>query len=331
MVKRVEILEVLEAVSPGLAKKEVLEHTGCFLFTGDYVRTFNDEIACEHPLPSGLSISGGIPAEPLLRLLRSLPDEEVRMEQTDDELCIKAKRRRGGIRLKQVDSFAEVKIPDKWESMPEGLADAVNVAQECVSTDEFLFILTCVHIHPQWVEGGDNYQLVRYPIETGIDESLLLRRGSLDRIKGLEATEWAWTEDWVHFRTGSGGVISYRRYMENYPDFTEIVNVSGETVKLPEEMKRVVERAGIFSADEGTDQVRIELKSDEIRVRGEGSNGWFEERDNVEYGGEPLSFLISPNLITELTCRNNKCEIAKRQLIVKTPKFRYATVIDMGK
>jgi len=77
MVKRIELLGCLELLTPGLAKKELIEQSACFVFRDGLAQTFNDEVACS--MKADYGIEGAVPAEPLLNLLRQLPDENIKL------------------------------------------------------------------------------------------------------------------------------------------------------------------------------------------------------------------------------------------------------------
>ena len=53
-INRMNLLNVLESVHPGLSKRDMVEQSACFVFQGGRVITFNDEIACS--LETELSI-----------------------------------------------------------------------------------------------------------------------------------------------------------------------------------------------------------------------------------------------------------------------------------
>ena len=44
-VSREKLMQALEAVSPGLANRELIEQSSCFVFKSGMVMTFNDEVA----------------------------------------------------------------------------------------------------------------------------------------------------------------------------------------------------------------------------------------------------------------------------------------------
>ena len=185
-VNREELLKVLQSVSPGLAAKEILEQSSCLVFLDGKVATFNDEVACSRKSP--LDLTGAVKAKPLLELLGKLAEDDIEVEQSNGELLVKGKRRKAGVRMEAevmlpVDAVEE---PDEWMKLPAEFSEAVSIVHTCASGEESQFVLTCVHIHPEYLEACDKLQVVRYPLETGVEESTLVRAESLRKIVGYD-------------------------------------------------------------------------------------------------------------------------------------------------
>jgi hypothetical protein len=72
-VNREQFIKELESVQAGLSVRAATEQSNCFVFSDGVVRTFNDEIACEQK--TSLKITGAVIADPLISLLRKLPEE----------------------------------------------------------------------------------------------------------------------------------------------------------------------------------------------------------------------------------------------------------------
>ena len=152
-VNRMELLNVLASVHPGLSKREMVEQSSCFVFTKGRVITFNDEIACSHK--TSLKIEGAVQAEPLLAILRKLGEEDVDVKVDKGEFRFTGKRRRGGVSMESeillpVDSV-DFPSKDQWKSFPAEFSDGISLVEKCCGKDESTFSVTCVHIYPKWV------------------------------------------------------------------------------------------------------------------------------------------------------------------------------------
>lgn len=330
-VSREDFLRQLESVAPGLSPREIIEQSSCFIFKDGKVITYNDEVACY--APSVLEgIEGAVKAEKLLELLQKLPEEQIEISQQGGELLVKGKSRRAGIRMEEdiALTLESLEAPEKWRKLPEEFTEAVSIVQQCASQDQTSFEMTCIHLHPEWIEACDNFQICRWPMATGFKTSILVRQSSLKHIVPLGVTKFGETSGWLHFKNDDGLMLSCRKYEEEYRDMTQFLKVKGSPTRLPKALADAAEKAAIFSTENGrNDRILVELKAGRIRVRGEGTSGWYTEDKKIAYDGEEMRFLIAPALLTELTKKYEECSIGPGRLKVKGDKYTYvACLID---
>lgn len=341
-INRKKWLAELEAVAPGLDLRGMVEEQStCFVFRDGRVITYNNEVACS-AASSLAGVDGAVQADPLMKLLRKLKEDEVDVSVGDGKLLVKGKGRRAGVTMEAdvtlpVESIDE---PERWRKLPEGFVEAVDVVRRCAGTDESRFVLTCVHVCPEWVEATDDFQIIRYPIKTGfkwtkteedgVFQGVLVRRESLRHLAAAGVTEFGLTEDWLHFRNPDGLTLSCRRYPGKYPRLDDALDVDGVAVTLPEGLAEAVEKAGIFSGDdEAGDQVSVELRDGRLRLEGHGTSGWYEERRRIEYEGKPVKFRIEPELLIEIVRRADVWRVAEGRLRVDGGKFTYVSCTDI--
>lgn len=327
-INRLRLLQQLECVEPGLSTREVTEQSSCVVFQEGRVFTFNDEVSCS--AECDLDAHGAVHAAPLLSILRKLVEDEIDVEVGEDEMKIIGKRRSIGLRMESqiLLPIGAVKPPKRFTDLHPEFCEAVNIVQQCASKNEAFFNVTCVHVHPNWVEACDNYQLSRYDLETGVKQPFLVRRDAIKHIQQLGMTQFGETESWVHFRNTNGLVMSCRRYVEQYPDLSKLLKVKGSKMTLPKGLTEAVERASIFSAENTEqDEVMVDLSPGRVRVRGTGISGWYKETRKINYDGAPLSFMIPPQLFITIVKRFNDCEVTKDKLKVDGGKFIYVTTL----
>lgn len=330
-VKREELLSVLESVQPGLSSKPIVEQSSCFVFTKKNVVTFNDEVACRKKCDLGFE--GAVQAVPLLSLLRKLPEDELEIEVKGNEFLVKGKRRTSGIGLEAqiLLPIESMEKPGEWKPLPEDFQEAIGLASLCVGKDESKYWETCVHLHPKYIEAGDNDQFTRFKIKTPFDGPSLVRGASIKHIVELDMTEFSDTKTWLHFRNPSGLIISCRRDVsEEYKDISQILELEdGKQTTLPRGLSEAAEKAEIFSAENPDDnQVQIELKPGKLRIRGEGVSGWYSEVKKIKYTGPAMVFRMSPKLLGSITKRHNDCFIGDGKLRVASGKFVYVACLN---
>lgn len=335
-IKREALLQALEQVEAGIATKEVVEQSSCYVFTGNEIVTFSGEVCARAAL--AVPVKGAVSARHLKELLLRITEDEIKVQASEDTLRISSKGGRGAIALQteirlpidQVEEPAE----DAWHDLHPEFADAVDVVGQAASKNDSNYKLLCVHCTPDHLEACDNYQLARYPLHTGLTACSMVRRDSLRHVVALGMTEVSETETWLHFRNPAGLVVSMRRWSEDYENLDAILNNITDTqpTTLPGGIEEAVQRTGVFSADNGatSDVVRVDLLSDEMRLRGEGAGGWWEERKKVKYSGPQIGFMISPRLLVELGNRGQECEVTEGALRVAHGKFTYVTCTTAG-
>lgn len=330
-VKREEFLSRLQSVQAGLSARDVVEQSSCFVFRDRMVYTYNDEVSCRSKTSFPKSFVGAVAAKPLIALLQKMPEEDVELEMSDSELKVVGVKRRAGIRVEKEILLAieGVEEPSEWRELPAEFADALEIVSACAGTDDSFFTLTCVHIAPKFIESCDNLQMARFRIRTGVKAKSLVRAKSLKQIAVMGMTEIAETDSWLHFRNSNGLVYSCRRFLEDFPDLTDMLDVEGEKTTLPGGLGEAVDRASIFASDNATsDRVKVSLRPGKVRITGQGTNGTYTELKKVKYDGPAIEFMVAPKLLIELNKRHNACEINQERLKVEGERYVYIACLQ---
>lgn len=329
-VTRTDLITALQAVTPGLAAKgENVEQSTCFVFSEGRVWAYNEEILCSSPCD--LIDTGAIPAEPLIRLLERLGDEQLEVWVDGEEFCLKGKRKTAGIRFdKEVKlPIDQVKLPAKWSKLPDGFSDAIDMVKDCCSNNDLFFALRCVHVTDSFVEACDNVQGCRVECKTGVKTGTLIRYESAVHLVGSGVVKFGETSNWIHFRTAEDRVISCRRYMDEYPDLSKVFSAKGTAITLPKGLPAAVTRASTFTAEGSNsvvarDLVQINLEHGKLHIVGEGANGWYKEVEKLEYAGPDLKFSISPHMLSVIFKRTSSASITDKRISIAGDGWRMA-------
>lgn len=328
-INRSDLLARLESMVPGLSPQDVIEQSSCLVFRDKYVYTFNDEIGVRARSPLG--ITGAVAAAPLLALLRKLPEDEVEISVSGGELLITGKHRRAGVRLEAeiLLPIDAIETPRQWVPLPPEFPEAVGMVEQCAGRDEEKFFLTCVHITPKWLEACDELQATRYNLKTGFSGPTLVRRNSIRHVTTMGATEFCETPTWVHFRNPDRVVLSIRRFVEDYPDLSEILAVDGQPTDLPRGLADAVERADVFASENAdADSVLIELRPGKLTLTADSASGWYSEPRRVTYAGESLAFCVVPKILAAIVRKHSSAIITPARLKVDGGKFSYVTCLS---
>ena len=332
-INRETFLSDLEMVKAGLSPREFIEQSSCFVFQDKQVMTFNDEVSCRKDI--GIDFTGAIQAASLLAILEKMDDPDLMVEENDrGELEFKGKRKRFGV-TKDSEIFLpvdKVETPEKWKTLPKDFTEAVRLVQHCVSDNESQFRLTCIHLHPDYIEACDNLQVMRCQIKTELKDSVLVRGTSLSHIVALGMDQISLTKSWIHFKNQQGLIFSCRRYSEDYPSLDKILTFKGNRIVIPKGLAEASDRAAIFASDKSGDPlVTVTLRDGRIRIVGEGLSGWFREFKKVTYDGPPMEFLIAPELLKHISEEYDDAQLTEGKLKVIGGGWEYCTVLGQPK
>lgn len=326
---REDFLSHLRSLSPGLSPLGLIEGSNCFCFREGNVFTYNEEVACHSPSLIGDDFSGAVRADSLLKVLEKMKEDDISVDVTDKELIVVGKNKKLGVMLEKDISIPYEKVvesPDTWQDLHEDFLDAVNITRECTSEDLNKFELKyLIHIHPQWIEASDNFQVSRWNFPTGVSESILVRSGAIKHIVALGCNQCCETDTWIHFKNSSGLVLSCRRYLDSYKDFTKYLVVEGEPLTLPKSLDEAAERAEVFSGEKGQDfnLVTVELSPGKLKIEGKGITGWYKEVKKTTYKGPNICFKITPPLLARISKQYNEVRVSPTRLIVDGGKWIY--------
>lgn len=329
-VKRTELLGALSLVAPGLAGKDTIEQGDCFVFRDGEVITYNDEVALRAKSP--LDITGAVIAAPLLQLLNKMEDDELEVTMEEGELRLKGKRKRGGVKMEAAITLPleGLEAPKKFFALHKDFLEGLRIVGGSCSSDESNFVITCVHIAPSFVEATDNFQATRFPMETGFTKDLTLPSASVRKLITYFVAKCCVGEEWIHFRNDQGLLFSCRIYFDTYPDLTSSFKFKGSSVKLPDGLREVVSRAEVFVQEQDQHMVNVMLKGPRLSLRGEGSQGWYEETRKVVYEGEDLNFRMSSELLKDMAGREAECLVGQNKMMVKTEKYTHLACLSMA-
>jgi hypothetical protein len=325
-IERNQLLAELQMVEGGVAPKETVEQSNCFVFRKGEVLTYNDNVACR--AKSSLRITGAINANKMLNMLAKWPEETVTFKRTKGQLRFRGRAKRGyfAVEDKIRLEVRDMEKPKKWQKLPTNFGEAISQVVGCAKHGGDSPHLCCVHFTPKWIEACDGVQAGRYKISTPFQKSVLLKRDPARRIADLDMTSISETRNWVHFRNTKGLIVSCHKYVEVYPSkkLTQMFKTKGNPTTLPKGIKGMVDRLKVFIDDDGGSQwLIVEVESSHIKVEGKGAYGSQTERKKIKYKGEPIGFRINPQLFRELSDTYDKCEVSKRTIKIKKGKFQY--------
>lgn len=331
IIQRGPLLARLTEAAIGLSSKEILEQSNSFVFKGQELITFNDEIMVRTQNPLGFDVVVG--AKDLMELLAKLSDEQIDMKVEGGELLITSGQRDAALTCTQ-----EVHLPinavqdvQGWSRIEEGCLPMLQQAARTCGKDETQFLSTCVHITPDRIEASDNSRLFQVDIKTGFPKEVLIPAASITAIDGLEIKRVA-VGDWTHFRTASGAVISCRCSHNKYPKDTDTalkMRPGAEAITLPGNLAEMIERAEVFLIGGYDAKVGVKIANDEMVITSRKENGWYREKKRVKYSGKPMMFDIHPQFLVEMLARTRDCLVDDRKIKIVSETIQFVVSLKI--
>jgi len=337
MVKREDLLKELDSVFAGLAERDDVEQSTCFVFKDGMVMTYNEEIACV--MKCSLDIKAAVPARLFLSILRKLTEDELDIDIEDKKkLVIKGRNKRCSIRVTRkllLPIEENLDVATKWHKLDGNFIDGLNLVQQCATTAKnAVGTATIIHITPEHIEACDGYEAARYEVSTKIKENVSVKREAVKFVVTLNMTHIGITDTWVSFKNQTGLVFSCRRYKETFPEIDEVLKERGKVTILPKGIKETAERAEIFASDkldEKDNKIFVTLEMGKVIVTGKGDRGIYKEAKKASYKGDTIKFKIHPAQLSQIVERFDSCEVTKRLIKVTGENFVYVSALHLVK
>lgn len=327
-INRKDLLSALHTVSPGLSSGESIQQSSCFVFSEGRVFTYNEEMLCSMPIDIG--ITGAVSADPLMKLIDKMSEDEITITKSEGHLRVKGKNKSGNIKFDHevMLPIDKVPLPKKWLKIEAGFVDGLDLVKDCCATSDLHFGLRCIHIMPDFLEACDNIQACRVKVKTGVSEETLIRGESASHLSQAGITQFSESKNWMHFKTPNDAVFSCRRYVSKYPDLADkVFTFKGSSITIPKGLSEATEKAAIFIATSNTsvtkqDLVNVTLSNGRIKVTGHGDLGWYSESKKIDYSGKELEFSIAPNVLSRIAKEHTKAAVSSDKLCIDGESWR---------
>lgn len=329
-----QLLSKLNAVKPGLASsKEDIEQSASFVFLGESVVSYNDEIGVSCPLKT--DFKGAVKGEELIKLLSKTKEKELELVGEGNELKIKGKKMRAGVRMeaKITLPFQEIKLPEKMLNIPEKFLTALKFCAFSTSTDKARPLLNCIRIQGQHGISCDNHRLTRYDMggkaAPYFPEEILVPLPAAMALQDFSPVQYGTNGGWIHFQMKDGLVFSCRTLAEKYPDVTRLLEVTGDKVEFPEDMKATLHMAQIFATGESSVDSRVEvlIVDDVMTVTGRGEYGWLKEKSRIKHGKGTARFHIHPEFLLDVLDLLRTVTIGERMIKMEGQDFIHVAAL----
>lgn len=326
---RGKLLGLLSEASLGLSRKEVIEQSSSFVFSGPDLLTFNDTIMVR--TKNLLGFDAAVVATDFMEMISKLPDEELDITMEEGEIRIKGRRREAGLSCMVGGRLPieHVTRPSVWVPLPTGIAAHLQQVGTVCGNDETMLIMTCIHITPDLIEGCDGFRFCRVTIPTGFPEDVLVPAKAMGQLRELDLTHVSQTRGWVHFKTASEAEVSIRCYHKDYhPGVDSLLAMNNpEKITLPPTLTEILERSEITLTASYDSVVSVDISNNNMTLSSRKDRGWYKEKKRIEYSGRPLLFQVHPKFFAEILEKTLEVEVDERKMKICVGQTQFSVCL----
>jgi hypothetical protein len=148
-----------------------------------------------------------------------------------------------------------------------------------------------------------------------------------------DVVDYAETEGWVHFRNEQGTVFSARVFVDEFPDVSFLLGVTGISFEMPEETRDILEIISIFSkGDFSSDEyATVSLQNRSMKIWGENRYGGYSKKCKAPSYNEDkeISFIVNPSFLRDILEHLKDVIIGETALKFEGEKFVHVVCLNV--
>lgn len=327
-VDRKELLDILKLVGQAKGEKEIVEQMSHFIFTGDDVICFNDQVCLQHAYEK-IEEPFSVKATAFQSILSKIKSKEVKISITENGVKVNGRTSKALISTQVEDEVSDLlnslneELNDEkgWISLSDSFASSVETASLSVSNDASS-ILSCVYIHNGFANSTDQTCCTRAFMSDKDLPSFFLKPKTIKILKKIGgAKEMKITPNWVHFWASDDLVLSARVLMGEFIDDNALESVfqAKEKIKmkLPEDILDGLEFVETMVDPENL-VAQIHIDGERLEIKTEGIIGWAKKEFKLETKQPKISFAINILFLQKILKYTNElsiCEVGNNLLV----------------
>lgn len=337
------LLNNLDAVAPGLSKKDILEQATHYIFSGQRIITYNDKISVSTPYTE-ITDSFSVKAEDFYKILKGISEEKAHLQMKDNMIILTTDTTEAELSI----STEETTVVELYKSLdienqdrkklkdPSDFIQALDFCKFCAAKDLTADALFCVCIDGKKVMSADDIRASVYTLKEKMPK-ILIPATMLGELTTYPLKEFAVADSWTHFFMENGTCFSCRTVDDEYPDIQEFLNdttQSEEVIKvaLPAELKNVLDAViPMCKGDSDMEKtVEITYNGKEIVLVAEKETGKLTKK--IKYNsGVDISFMINPIFLKDIMGRCDAFNLLKDKSVIhfETGSFNHIISVDI--
>ena len=312
IVNRALLLSRLDVCRPGLSRKEIVEETIRFIFTGENICTFNDEIAVIAPYPT--DFQGSVNGEELYKVLAGIKEDEIDLSIKDDQMLVNSKKTRAGLSTIIGEKERVTSLIEKlqaatigkgfWRRLPKDFIEGVSLCMFSASKDMTTGVRCCVAVNEDRIYSSDSVRISRFIMEGNAKEMLIPARNAVELVK-YPIKKYGKSNGWLHFLTDDNVMFNCRMMVGEYPYTIDRFFDKKPTYgpfTMPIELEEIMKSAVIMATGDEVvaKMVEMTIEKGKITCKSEKERGWMEKEVDFDYSGKKLTFYINPIFMSQV-------------------------------
>ncbi len=337
-VKRGELVKALTAIKPGLARREIVEAATHFIFTGQDVMTYNDQICIIHPFDSDFKCS--ISANEFYKIMAGMSAEDVELTLEEDKLKIKSAKTKASLATSSGEKVLDMiktlelgAIMKKLEPLPEDFVAGAELCSFSASKDMSHPSLTCLLIEDDYIMSSDDLRISQYKMKKAMNCSILIPATAITELIKFPVVDYCVTGGWAFFATKDDVLFCCRMVEGKFNDYSKYFeNFEGLQIDLPKDIGAMIETAAILTEGEfDTDKlVEIEIEKNKIRCRGKSEVGEIENETDIISSHDKIIFSINPMFLLKILEHSSKMIYKDNRALFDAGNFQHLMALKPG-
>jgi len=225
-----DLLFALDQVKPALAQKELVPEMTHFIFDGEMVSTYDDQISISYPFETEFPFS--VKGNDFYSIISKLnPDKPLTIVQGENEIKVKQGSRIAKfaqIEEKALEPYLDSlfeSMNTEFEELPKNFVTGLSMCYPCASGDPSTGILACVLIEGCRIISSDRARVGMYELESDIASRIIIKASAAHKLVHYDITHYLISDSWVHFMCENNSVFSARMIEPegDFPDFEYLI------------------------------------------------------------------------------------------------------------
>jgi len=328
-----ELLETIEKVIPAIDTKGLVEQTNHLIFSDGLLAAYNGKISISTPVD--LDFECSVPAQDLLKVVKSIDDKEMEITLEDEILHIVSDNVRAALST-DIEEEAALKAIRKFElddlydekgaEVPENFIMGLELCQYSASRNaDDMQNLNCILANGNTMTAGDGYRCTFIELDVEMDK-MLIPASSASNLTKFDPLQYIISGGWVHMIDSFDTVFSFIMTKGDFPDIARVIDSfeADLSVDLPDGLRDVAHDLGNIT-DSHLESFRIL----EVNICDEEIECFIEKTGvsvtkTIPFEGNEIgaSFMINSVMLASILAQTNTMELSEKFALFSDETFK---------